>query len=1662
MKNPLFTPICNLINDRSIKLLIASMLWMVLVTNLVQAQAPVITEQCYCLNNATTATNGQYRDEITLETGIPNQTWRIVNPSGFYNPASLPPPAVPILYLNNTLIPEVSPGIYRIRGLRVSNVGYSFRVVNSITNVSYTVTNTESCRYPNIAIIGDDFVCPSAIENYSLPPGIYGSFLWSGSGGGFSVLPGSPPSVNVIWGPTAGRYSLGVTGDLSSFATQARGCRFDLQKIVEIVDPRLYTSIIGDFGNCINARETYRIVAALNQLQNVSWGVFLDPAANVPAPSISLIGNARSQTIAWPSTPGTFYLAVEGQFRINTSSDFCNFEDIRRIDIVDEEVIPLACNNGVQISMNPSCELSFSPDQFLDDQDYANSSYDIVIRDLQADTIVPNGTLGFKYINKRLEVKVIHECSGNSCWGFANIEDKSIPELICPDDVTIECTDLNDLAVTGFPTLPLGTTRTPVSGKTNEWLLEGYDKCSNVTLVYNDKVTSDLCDGPYSSIIERTWKVTDGSKNTSTCSHIISVIRADIDDVEFPNNYDDVTGPNGSLEACDPWLKITEGDFVGNPSPDFTGWPRGILCLKSAVTFTDVKLPVCGNNPNTYKLIRKWKVIDHCTAEIRTHNQFITVMDTKAPVIVCPGLNTSDIPGSPVGVAATISTSTHNCSATWKVLPPAKITDCSNTTWKVDFLLPGVNGLPPAFGDYTNKAGTTEVREVPTGSKQFEIVNLPLGTTRVRYTATDVCGNSSICFSDVRVIDNEQPIPVCDRNSIVAIGAESIAYAGVSTFDDGSHDNCAITCMKVRRMENNSTPWDQIRCDNTIRFTCDDIGPDKKVMVELYVQDAAGLSNTCMVEAKVQDNIFPTLTVPGPATANCYENLTSLSRFGVASATDNCSVIIDTTRTDQLNECGIGTITRTFTARDPGGNRTIRTQVITVGNDKKFDGNAEFPVGDITWPKTITLNASCIADVAPEKLPRANAFPIYNRDTTCAQLASRHEDIIFNFADNVCVKILRKWTVIDWCQKNPLIPGSGEWSSTQLIMLNNTRKPDILTGCRPSDLTITQVGDCKANVRVTATGSDDCTDAANLVWSYSIDENNDNTIEVNNGSGATINRDFPYGRHKITWFVKDGCKNEQTCTNIFEIKDTKKPTPYCNPEIVTVIMPVAKEVAIWASDFDLGATDNCSVGRQIKISFDSVNVNDISRTFKCSDLGGAAKKEFPLRVYAIDAAGNFDYCTVKVSIQDNGACSTNVEEEDEDIAFRGSVYNEADDMLENVKIELRSDQAEFPRTVFTGDDGTFNFSELVKNQDYNIRADKNDDLLNGVSTLDLVFIQRHILGLAELDSPYKIIAADINNSESISAADLVELRKAILGITSEFKNNRSWRFVDIAHRFNDPKKPFPFPSNTNMDNIDHDVAGLDFIGVKIGDVNGSATANSRNIGNVGSRNVITLQTDAVTAQTGDIVQVQVKANDLFNVIGMQMALNFDPTKFELVDVKSNSIGLQEENIGFSELSKGVIKLSWNDAKTVNIQAELLNLRFKALQPIQDAAIIHLDRATLSPELYIVDAQEVIWHPISLETNSKLTGSTDKFEIYQNIPNPFNATSVIGFNLPQENDVQLKIWDLSGKIVYQTNGHFNKGYNTFSVDANALNLNGVLYYQIDTETHSATRKMIIIK
>ena len=117
--------------------------------------------------------------------------------------------------------------------------------------------------------------------------------------------------------------------------------------------------------------------------------------------------------------------------------------------------------------------------------------------------------------------------------------------------------------------------------------------------------------------------------------------------------------------------------------------------------------------------------------------------------------------------------------------------------------------------------------------------------------------------------------------------------------------------------------------------------------------------------------------------------------------------------------------------------------------------------------------------------------------------------------------------------------------------------------------------------------------------------------------------------------------------------------------------------------------------------------------------------------------------------------------------------------------------------------------------------------LNGVSTYDIVLITRYIHGLDQL-TPYQLIAADADRSGTVDLADSLELRKLILGTYAELPNNTSWRFVRSDYVFPNPLDPFtpPFPEEATFTNLTEDVANVNFIGIKIGDLNGNVIGGS--------------------------------------------------------------------------------------------------------------------------------------------------------------------------------------------------------------------------------------------
>jgi hypothetical protein len=116
--------------------------------------------------------------------------------------------------------------------------------------------------------------------------------------------------------------------------------------------------------------------------------------------------------------------------------------------------------------------------------------------------------------------------------------------------------------------------------------------------------------------------------------------------------------------------------------------------------------------------------------------------------------------------------------------------------------------------------------------------------------------------------------------------------------------------------------------------------------------------------------------------------------------------------------------------------------------------------------------------------------------------------------------------------------------------------------------------------------------------------------------------------------------------------------------------------------------------------------------------------------------------------------------------------------LEGVSIVVEHAVTFASDSTLTNPNGYFSFDELPGEDEgpYLIRASYASSHIGGISTLDMVIITQHLLLINPL-SGYNLRAGDYDQSGTVSARDLVLLRKIILAMDPEANlYPPQWRF----------------------------------------------------------------------------------------------------------------------------------------------------------------------------------------------------------------------------------------------------------------------------------------------
>ena len=89
-------------------------------------------------------------------------------------------------------------------------------------------------------------------------------------------------------------------------------------------------------------------------------------------------------------------------------------------------------------------------------------------------------------------------------------------------------------------------------------------------------------------------------------------------------------------------------------------------------------------------------------------------------------------------------------------------------------------------------------------------------------------------------------------------------------------------------------------------------------------------------------------------------------------------------------------------------------------------------------------------------------------------------------------------------------------------------------------------------------------------------------------------------------------------------------------------------------------------------------------------------------------------------------------------------------------------------------------------------------------------------------------------------------------------------------------------------------------------------------------------------------------------------------------------------------------------------------------------------------------------------------SIKKFKLEQNYPNPFNPRTIINYELPITNYIDLTIFNILGqKVATLVSGNQNAGFHTVEWDAGGM-ASGVYYYRLQAEGFVETKKLILLR
>ena len=230
-----------------------------------------------------------------------------------------------------------------------------------------------------------------------------------------------------------------------------------------------------------------------------------------------------------------------------------------------------------------------------------------------------------------------------------------------------------------------------------------------------------------------------------------------------------------------------------------------------------------------------------------------------------------------------------------------------------------------------------------------------------------------------------------------------------------------------------------------------------------------------------------------------------------------------------------------------------------------------------------------------------------------------------------------------------------------------------------------------------------------------------------------------------------------------------------------------------------------------------------------------------------------------------------------------------------------------------------------------------------------------------------------------------------------------------------------------------------------------------------SMNAVRINGNDIVAESGTIINIPVMIQDARNFNGFKGSIVYDPSAFSL-DTLIFTDYLNNYLIEYNESAPGEIKIAASGIQSAEPNGVLAHISLLVLDGFNFESSIRLEHVMINENSSSDVGTEMM---VSSELGIRGHSIPDRYFLHQNYPNPFNPTTKISYDLLEETNVEILIFDTMGRYVNtlvddnQRAGHHSAFWNGTNKSGYSVSA-GVYVYVIQAGGFYEMKKMILLK